>query len=276
MRPDKELFSSILEKYYSAMTAAEQRIADYLLKNPHESITFSVSTLARKTDTSEATVVRFAKTLGFTGFLELKSELLKRASHTLASTPRYDKILADADKTVVCAVADLEVSNLSETIQRLDVQAFQDCVSLLKKAHLVYTLGSGMSSFVAKMAAYQLTLLGKRSVALQDSPATFEDQLALAKPRADVLWIFSYPPYSPSVLNLAKHAQSLGVATLAITDRSQSPIAAHVHPSLCAANNNVLPTNSMGAALVLVTALLSQLAKDRLKSSRESSEQLDV
>lgn len=258
---DKEIFSKILEKYDSGMTTAEQRIADYLLKNPHESITLSVSSLAQAADTSEATVVRFAKTLGFSGYLELKAELLRRVSRDLADPSRYQTATKAKQDSLLTRVAETEVANISETIAQIPLGEFEGFADALRRAKIIYTLGSGMSSVVSRMAAYQLTLLGRRALCLPDNPASFQEQLQLADPKDDALWIFSFPPYSASVLEAAKSAHERRLPVLAITDRRQSPAARHAQHALCAANENALPINSVAATVVVVTALLSQMAR---------------
>jgi DNA-binding MurR/RpiR family transcriptional regulator len=282
MVQEKEIFSRILERYDTHMTGAEQRIADHLLKNPHECITFSVATLAQAAGTSEATVVRFAKTLGFAGFLDFKQELLRRASRDLAHPERYDGIAmrrtcrvgadaASAQFTHVALVADSEVANIAETVEGLDCAAFEGMVNSLSRAQFIYTVGSGLSSYLARMAAYQFTILGKRAIALPESGSAYEEQMRLADARQDVLFAFSFPPYSKGVLSLAEFAASRGVDVLGITDRRQSPLARVSTHALVAANDNPLPLNSMTASTVLLTALLTAVSAKRPINPREST-----
>jgi DNA-binding MurR/RpiR family transcriptional regulator len=264
----KEIFARILESYDSHMTAAEQRIADHLLKHPHEGITFSVATLAQGAGTSEATVVRFAKTLGFAGFLDFKQELLRRASRELAGPERYESLSNTVGSNPVSTskgphgptlaqIADSEVANIAETIENLDAESFTQCVALLASAPIVYTVGSGLSSYFARMAAYQFTMIGKRTIALPEGASAYEEQLKLATPKADVLLAFSFPPYSKSVLSLAEFAREQGIPCVCITDRRQSPMARLAQCALFASNDNPLPINSMTASGVLLTAILA-------------------
>ena len=262
---DKEIFSTILEKYYSDMTLAEKRVADYLLANPHESITLSVATLARQAETSEATVVRFAKTIGFSGYLELKAELLRRVSKDLAAPQRGASYAHGlAPDTLLGRIADREVANISETLSNIHLDKFEAFARALGTSKVIYTLGSGMSSHFARMASYQLTLLGKRSFCLSDSAASYEDQLALASGSQDFLWLFSFPPYSHSVLDAGRHAVDKKLEVGAITDRLQSPVSQFAQHVLCAANTNQLPINSASATVVLTTALLSEMQLSHL------------
>ena len=57
---------------YEEMGKAEKRIADWILSNPGGLIPLSISELADQCGCGDATVVRFARRLGFSGYQELK------------------------------------------------------------------------------------------------------------------------------------------------------------------------------------------------------------
>ena len=57
---------------YGEMGKAEKRIADWINENPGKLISLSIVELAEKCKCSEATIVRFAKRLGFSGYQEMK------------------------------------------------------------------------------------------------------------------------------------------------------------------------------------------------------------
>lgn len=265
MIDNEDMFSRILEKYYPSMTPSEQRIADYLIQYPHESIRMSVAILAKVANTSEATVVRFARSLGFKGFLEMKSELQRRASRELSIPLRHSQSNPDEGKSLLCAIADQELANIDRTLAQLSVPSLQAMSKSLCEAKLVYTLGSGASAMLAQMATYQLTLQGKRSIFLAQNSSGYEDQLRLAQRNADILWLFSFPPYSSSVIEAAQFAKSLGLTCIAITDRSVSPLVALVDSVLYAANDNIFPSNSLTASFLLIRALIAEWDAYKLK-----------
>lgn len=71
---------------YDEMGKAEKRIADWLLENPGEILALSIVDLAERCGCSEATIVRFAKRLGFGGYQELKISLAQENDTTTVST----------------------------------------------------------------------------------------------------------------------------------------------------------------------------------------------
>lgn len=258
MLDNEDMFSRILEKYYPSMTPSERRIADYLIQYPHESIRMSVAILARVAKTSESTVVRFARSLGFKGFLEMKSELQRRASRELSIPMRHSQDNAEEGKSLLCAIADQELANIDQTLAQISVASLQAMSKTLCEADVVYTLGSGSSAMLAQITSYQLTLQGKRSFFLGQSSSSYIDQLRLARSPDDILWLFSFPPYSSFVIDAAKFATSRGITCIAITDRSVSPIVPIVSTVLYAANDNIFPSNSLTASLLLIRALVAE------------------
>ena len=57
---------------YPKLGSSEKRIADYVLKNPEKLISLSISELADLSGSSEATITRFSRRLGLSGFQQLK------------------------------------------------------------------------------------------------------------------------------------------------------------------------------------------------------------
>ena len=61
-----------IRSLYDDMGRSEKRIADYVLKNTQNIVSLSITELAQKCGSGDATVVRFARRLGFSGYQALK------------------------------------------------------------------------------------------------------------------------------------------------------------------------------------------------------------
>ena len=57
---------------YPSLGAAEKRVADFLMADPSRVLPLSITELAEQSGGSEATIVRLAKRLGFSGYQQLK------------------------------------------------------------------------------------------------------------------------------------------------------------------------------------------------------------
>ena len=69
-----------IRKLYPQMGFAEKKIADYIGNSTQELFELSISELADRCGCGAATVVRFARRLGFDGYQALKLGILKEIS----------------------------------------------------------------------------------------------------------------------------------------------------------------------------------------------------
>jgi DNA-binding MurR/RpiR family transcriptional regulator len=73
---EKETSASLhIKSLYPSLRKSEQAVADYILTDIPRLLDQSVQAAARSTGVSEASLMRFAKQLGYSGFRELKLRL---------------------------------------------------------------------------------------------------------------------------------------------------------------------------------------------------------
>ena len=61
-----------LKTNYGKLSKTEKKVADFLMQTEQNDIPLYITDMAKATQTSEATIVRFAKKLGFNGYQQLK------------------------------------------------------------------------------------------------------------------------------------------------------------------------------------------------------------
>ena len=64
-----------LSRHYGSLTPVEKKLADFVLQYPSETVKLSAASLAREGGTATSAVIRFCKSLGFTGFSDFKLRL---------------------------------------------------------------------------------------------------------------------------------------------------------------------------------------------------------
>ena len=64
-----------IQTKYAVLTAVERTVADYILRNSESVVRMSVAKLAANAGTVSSAVIRCCKSLGFTGYSELKLSL---------------------------------------------------------------------------------------------------------------------------------------------------------------------------------------------------------
>jgi DNA-binding MurR/RpiR family transcriptional regulator len=259
---DSAALRALLEARYHELSAQKRRAADYLLEHHETSFSLSVQDVARAAHVSEATVVRLARDLGFGGYLELRAALTAAATRALRPEDRFafEKPSRAPSETVV-KVATQEVENINRTVAALDPVQLGIFVERLRGAELIATVGLGVSSILARLAAYLLFQIGLRAQPLSRETLSLAEQVESLPPRS-VLLAIAFPPYSRQTIAVAEHARRRGLSVLALTDGMRSPLAPVAEASLFARSENVLFTNSLSGAMVVLNALVTDLALD--------------
>jgi DNA-binding MurR/RpiR family transcriptional regulator len=81
-------FSQVLSERYNELTKSEKRIANYLRKNQEESAFLAAGEIADRLGLSEATLVRFARTLGFNSYPSMRTVLQENFRHRVTHSAR--------------------------------------------------------------------------------------------------------------------------------------------------------------------------------------------
>jgi DNA-binding MurR/RpiR family transcriptional regulator len=253
-----------IEACYAKLTSQQRRAADYLLANQHTAFAMSVSELAHTAQVSEATLVRFAREIGFKGYHELRAALMGEARQDLSPEDRFAYEAPSREPASTMArVAKSEVDNIQRTAEEVDPRELKRFVTRLGKASLVATMGLGVSAILARLAQYLLFQIGVRAELVSREAVTLAEQVELL-PRQTALLVFSLPPYSRQTIEAAARARERKLTVLAITDDSGdsdgAPIGKYAHAVLRCHSRNVLFTNSLSSPLILLNAVVTDLA----------------
>jgi RpiR family carbohydrate utilization transcriptional regulator len=210
-----------LQGAYSGLRAAEQRVADFILKHPDELIYLTVTELAERTHTSESTVVRLCQKIGYKGYQEFKIVLARDLVEP--ATEIYEAIAPGDDlATVKTKVFQANAQALRDTIEVLDDEQLQRAVDALANARRVELYGVGGSAPLALDAYHKFLKLGLQAIALSDGDLMAMSSSLLGS--EDVALGISHTGASRDVTDALGRARAHGATTICITHRPSSPI----------------------------------------------------
>jgi len=264
----KEIREKIQSKYDS-LPLNQRKVADFVIDN-FDNIPFvDVHEVSKQVGVSVASVIRFAQSVGFTGFSELRdavSDSLKKHLKKNEIFSLVDKSKLDND--ILTSVANMDVKNINDTLSNVDREIFNKVIETILKSDRVFTAGLGISYLVAEILSYQLTQVGVDASVLKHTHTLFHEQV-LYMNKNDLLICFSFPPYSKETVDVAKFADKNGIAVISITNKSTAPIAASSKAVLTVKSENMLFTNSFAAISVLINAIATACAvKNKSKAKR--------
>ena len=128
----------IIESVYDTYTESEKIAADFFISNPVIE-DFSASNISKKLHISVASLTRFAKKCGFSGYRQFRYEYS-------ADVNLQDNIQRELTKKVLSDYEEI----LNKTYSLIDEQHIEKIIDLLVKAEKVFFYGIGSSGLVAE------------------------------------------------------------------------------------------------------------------------------
>jgi DNA-binding MurR/RpiR family transcriptional regulator len=258
-------FRQRLEDHLPRLTKSQQRIASYLLASYDEAAFLSAADLVERLSVSQATIVRFAKAVGYAGFPELRRCLqeLFRAKATPASRLQLKlSELASSSGPVLTQVLDMEVQYLTEAAHSIEPADFDRAVDILLSGERIFVFGSGPSGILADLAEWRLRRLGVLTIALTESGRHLLEKLQLLQP-GDVVLATGFHYVRPELVAVLDHARTLSCRSVLLTDNLGPALRSEVDVVLAARRGPVSTFHSLTVPMAILNALILAVAMAR-------------
>ena len=240
-----------------SLSPAEQRVAELVLADPGGVTTWTITQLAHQAKTSEATVSRFCRTVGFSGYSQLRLTLATEVGRLGAGPlPELGGDIGQGDDlaTVVAKISYADARAVEDTASQLDVVVLERVVDALVGARRVDVYGVGASAFVAADFQQKLHRIGRTAFAWSD-PHTALTSAAVLAP-GDVALGISHTGTTQEPLAALTEAGRRGATTVALTNFPGSPIARLAdHVLTTAARETTFRSGAMSSRLAQLTVV---------------------
>lgn len=213
--------AQIIDMSYPDLTKTEQKVADYIRANEDKIIHESITDVAEITDSSEASIIRLCRKLGYKGFQELKIHIAKNFITPLKKI--HEAVNADDSAADILAKNfQSSIDTLQATLQIIDVAEFERAAQAILAAPHVYVFGLGSSGSVAHDIAHKFLRCGINSHAYADNH--FQMIIGCALKPGDVVMGVSHSGNSRDVVEALSFAKRNGATTICLTNYGKSPI----------------------------------------------------
>lgn len=209
-----------IRMHYSLMSAKEKKVADYIMKNPQESVTLSTSEIAKNSGVSAATLVRFSKSIGFLGVGDFRRYLKREMLYSSAALPSY--VPQDSIEQIAVKALDYNKRAIDETLAVVNPESLAAAADAFERAEKVVIFGEGGSGCSASCAYYSLMQIGIRCSLIMDPYFQMLESSQLG-PR-DVAFGLTHSGRSRNIVDAMQLAQKGGAVTVAIVGIVGSPI----------------------------------------------------
>ncbi len=257
--------ADLLAGRFNALSPKHKVIAQFVVDNPQFSSMATTRQLAEKVGVDAATVTRFAKSLGFAGFLHFRRELRGTYLGMLQPTELMER-QQSMPGNVYRAMVLRDLHNLQELLRTLDAPNLNRIASLLVRAHRIVAVSSGSYAASALVLAQLCMALGIGVEVETRGRVMWVPRLAALSPK-DVVIGVGFWRCDPEVVSAVRWSAARGVKTVAITDSSLSPLAQVAHHRIIVPTEGMLFFQSVTASLSvvygLVTAMWTRLPPSR-------------
>lgn len=266
-------FEELVSQHRDSLTPAEQRVAIYLQKNTHDVLFATAEKLGKDTGTSDATVVRTARKLGFSGLPELKHELgrffVQKIHPSIRLRERIAHTGTDVDEILQYVFVDAN-ERLDECKKLITDEDIETATQILESSAEIFSFGVGTSSLSAEYLGMRLNRLGKRAYVIRHGGFLFADELlAINDQSCVVLYIPGRVLTECKVL--LQRAAEVGAPVILVTDSLMHELRDQVQVCLQATHAPGGVTNECLTAMAITdVVILFMTAKEGARAERSS------
>lgn len=249
------------------LTRGQRLIADYVLRNQNRICSMTCITLAREIGVSDASIIRFARAIGYQGFSDLKADLYLSLTSDLA---RSDVGAYPVDKRLNILSGkygelDMEkelpkllIGNVEQSIRQTPSQTYQKAVEILHQSRKKYVIGlrggKGAAVYFGRLLSYLMDDVQVITSGEEDSVAQLQ---GLRK--EDVVIAISYARYYKIDMLIARLIEQQGAALCALVDSMNSPLARAAGTVFLVETKHIGFSNSTVGTIAVLEYLLNML-----------------
>ena len=255
------------------LTNSERKVANYIIKDPHEIMFDTINELAQKVNTSTTTIMRLAHKLGYSGYTELQRDLQSYIKDEKAPQSRLTSNLQKIEsENLWSKTIDFHINQLSQLGTQLDENTIKKVVQLIGNAENTYCtcVRSGLP------AGQYLTqnvnrIKGNCKLIVADVSDWIDEVISMNS--NDVLVAISYPRYAKRINDFVKIAKEQQVKTIIFTDTYSSPLVDYADILIPCDSESLAFHNSPITTLIVIDYIINALA---IKENHNHSNRLNA
>jgi DNA-binding MurR/RpiR family transcriptional regulator len=219
---------ALVRRSISRLSAAEARVAETILGEPSLVVDLAINELAERCNTSLSTVARFAQSLGYSGYRELRVAVARTVTLAQAQQARFglDTTAIDPDDEPTAIAAKLaaqEIDAIEKTALGVDAASLDTVAHAVVNARHIDVFGQAASSLTAQDLQQKLARIGC-SVAHSADPHLALTTASLRNAN-DVVIAVSHAGETAEVVRALEVARDAGALSVAITSVPDSTLA---------------------------------------------------
>lgn len=214
------------------MPSAVARVADYLLREPQAPLTLSINDLADRADTSPATVTRFCRMIGYSGYVEMRVGI----ATDVGRSATVDQTLGswateigrgfgpdDSPEDLLRLLISSHIRSLRQATSAIDLGVMTEVSRRIADSSHVDIYGVGGSAMLAEELQGRLYRIGIKAYAWAEVHTGLTS--AAIQDGSTVAIGISTTGRTEETLQMLAEAGRAGALTVTITNNPASPLA---------------------------------------------------
>jgi len=221
-QPPPESFSEfhlLVEGRRVRMPRRMSQAAAFLVSHPDQAAFESVAKIAKSADVPPPTLVRFAQSIGFDGFSQLRilfqRRLLLNDSVPEVRSQTSGDLMHQFSQAAARSIRSLDAATSRSMIER--------AVKILTPAHTIFLVGWGRSAVASFFLSHTLNVFGLRNILVGANLGMATETIDFAGTR-DAALITNLAPSDTNVAAQAARLRERGVPVVLITDTLSSSL----------------------------------------------------
>jgi len=247
-------------------------LAERFFSFGHEAAFLTLAQLAGQLKTSEATLIRFARSLGYGGYPNLQHELQDSIRQKLSPPKALQESLDEKDdRDIFSEIFEIEHHNLNKARESNSNPIIEQAIQEIIKARRVGVTGYRSSNSMAYLLYILLSEVRKNCELLESHMGSLPSQI-INYMANDLLICISLPRYSHQTIANLKYVKRKKCKTIAITDSPLSPIGQEADLVLLTGNRSFTYFNFFASTVALINCLVAGVslkAKNSLTNLQE-------
>ena len=222
-----------MQGIYDTLKTAERKAADFILERPEDFLNFTIVEAAKASNTSEATFVRLARKLCYSGYTELKAATEVDGDDGPIAVGGISAADVENPADVLRKTFELSIQSMQDTLEIIDPDVYVKALNRIQAAKRLVFAGNG-DGYIVAYSGYLKFFRAGYDVACHSD---FDLQLIAVSQLqiGDVLLVISHSGRTKTMLDLIKCAKSVGATTILVTNFPTSPLAKQSDFVLCTA-----------------------------------------
>jgi len=249
-----------IQRVYSRLTRSQRKVAEFIIDNPSKITLMSADQLAKASGVGEATVIRFARILGYKGYSDMKAEFQRALIDNFTSSKKVEEglksvssetVLDELLKTHIAVFQNMNVAELTRSLK--------NAAKIIFEANDVYVFGEGAALVPAMELSFWLNRFGKKTWLFGTTGRSFFEHVVNIR-KNDVSIGFAYRKINFELRILFSETRKRGGKNILFSDRALNQLCELADEIIVTDRGGIGSYRSMAIPVIMSDALLFEFA----------------